>query len=337
MSEQLFGTLPSGEAIRSYTLFNSKGAELTAINFGATITSLKIPSLEGKTDVVLGFDTIEDYIASQTLPAPPYFGAVIGRYAGRIKGGVFKIGDKEYKLNANNNANTLHGGINGFDRVLWQVTHVGPTAITFKYHSPDGEENFPGALDVEVTYTLTEDNDVIIEYKATSSEDTIINLTQHSYFNLDGPTGNVGDQHLTLNADSLLEIDNANIPSGKIIKASDKGFDFSQGGNPVYGIDDSFVLRDTSLAAAVLKSKKTGLQLLVFSDQPSVHIYVGGNLFGKLKGKDGIAYHTQSGICFESQNFPDAPNKPDFPNAILKKGDTYRQKTRWHFELDQKA
>jgi aldose 1-epimerase len=139
---------------------------------------------------------------------------------------------------------------------------------------------------------------------------------------------------LIINADTLLEIDDENIPTGKIIKASDKGYDFSKGGSPVFGIDDSYIVKDNIAPAAILKSFKTGLKLSVFSDQPSVHIYVGGNLFGKLKGKNGVEYHTTSGICFESQNYPDAPNQPDFPNAILKKGDTYKQKTIWKFELE---
>lgn len=335
MSDTIFGTLPTGDNVLQYTLQNSRGAELNVINFGATITSLKIPSKEGKTDVVLGFDTIEDYIASQELPAPPYFGAVIGRYAGRIKNGRFSIGDKEYQLNINNNSNTLHGGISGFDRVLWQVTNQSENAITFKYVSADGEESFPGELDVEVTYKLTEENEVITEYKAKATEDTIINLTQHTYFNLDGPEGSVSDLELVLNTDTLLEIDNENIPTGKIIEASAKGYDFSQGGKPVFGIDDSYIVKDNTSPAAVLKSKKSGLKLSVYSDQPSVHIYVGGNLFGKLKGKGGIDYHTTSGICFESQNYPDAPNQPDFPDAVLKKGDAYTQKTIWKFELEE--
>jgi aldose 1-epimerase len=334
MFGNIFGTLPNGENVLSYTLQNGSGAELTVISFGATITSLKIPSRDGKTDVVLGFDTIEDYITSQKLPAPPHFGAVIGRYAGRIKNGKFSIGDKEYQLNINNNSNTLHGGIKGFDRVMWQVTNLGTKAITLQYISADGEENFPGELTVEVMYTLTEENEVIVEYSAVSTEDTIINLTQHSYFNLDGPEGRVSGQELIINADTLLEIDDENIPTGKIIKASDKGYDFSKGGSPVFGIDDSYIVKDNIAPAAILKSFKTGLKLSVFSDQPSVHIYVGGNLFGKLKGKNGVEYHTTSGICFESQNYPDAPNQPDFPNAILKKGDTYKQKTIWKFELE---
>jgi aldose 1-epimerase len=194
MFGNIFGTLPNGENVLSYTLQNGSGAELTVISFGATITSLKIPSRDGKTDVVLGFDTIEDYITSQKLPAPPHFGAVIGRYAGRIKNGKFSIGDKEYQLNINNNSNTLHGGIKGFDRVMWQVTNLGTKAITLQYISADGEENFPGELTVEVMYTLTEENEVIVEYSAVSTEDTIINLTQHSYFNLDGPEGRVSGQ-----------------------------------------------------------------------------------------------------------------------------------------------
>jgi aldose 1-epimerase len=333
--EKIFGTLPNGQIIKSYTLSNKSGLEVTVITYGATITSLKVPSKNGLKDVVLGFDTIEDYIESHTLPAPPYFGAVVGRYSGRIKNGKFTIDGKQYQLNSNNGTNTLHGGNHGFDRVVWQVDSISETSLTLSYTSPDGEEHFPGELKVQVTYTLTNENEVIIDYKATTSAATIINLTQHSYFNMDGHEDNVLEQDLKVNATTLLEIDNANIPSGRIIKASTKGFDFSTGGKCPAKIDDSFVLRDTASPAATLYSKHSGIQLTVTSNQPSVHSYVGGNCFGRIKGKGGVEYHEHSGICFESQNYPDAPNHDHFPNAILREGDSYNQKTIWKFDVLQ--
>lgn len=333
-----FGRLPDGREVKSYTLRNGKGASLTVIDYGAIITSLKIPAGNQTPDVVLGFDTAADYIAARALPAPPYFGAVIGRWAGRIKAGAFSIGIKQYRLNKNNGNNTLHGGIHGFDNVLWDVISVADqphASITFQHISPAGEENFPGQLTVRVTYTLTDANGVQLTYVAETTEDTIVNLTQHSYFNLDGHAGSVEEQLLQVNADQLLEIDAANIPSGKIIHPAEKGFDFSSERKCPDFIDDSFVLQDHSLPAATLRSKKTGLMLSVFTDQPSVHIYLGGDCFGRISGKDATAYHAHSGICFETQNFPDAPNHKHFPNAVLRKGETYRQNTTWKFTGDE--
>ncbi len=336
MENTIFGTLPNGKEVRRYTLSNSNGVSMTIINYGAIITSLVVPAKNGNTDVVLGFDTIEDYINARSLPAPPYFGAVIGRYCGRIKGGVFHIGDQEYHLNTNNNDNTLHGGLKGFDQVLWTVeddANCSGNSISLYYVSPDKEEYFPGELNIKVVYTLTENNEIIIEYVASSTEDTIVNFTQHSYFNLDGHAAELGGQQLKIHSEHLLEIDSQNIPSGRIIAASDKGFDYSKGERPpIFGIDDTFTIDDTTVAAATLTSPANSLRLSVYSNQPAVHIYVGGNLFGKLTGKNGVPYHTNSGICFESQNYPDAPNHVNFPNAILRKGDQYRQKIIWKFD-----
>jgi aldose 1-epimerase len=253
-NEKIFGTLPDGRQVKSYTLSNNKGMEMSIIEYGATIQSLSVPARGGKIDVVLGFDTLEDYMASHVLPAPPYFGAIIGRYSGRIKNGEFTLNDKQYRLSANNGPNTLHGGLKGFDRVLWRLVSATLSSLTLAYTSPDGEEHFPGEVTVTVTYTLTDENEVEIDYTATTTEDTIINLTQHSYFNLDGHKGGIDEQELTVNADELLEIDNQNIPTGKIIKAAEKGFDFSRGGKCPAGIDDSFVLRGTDAAAATLYS-----------------------------------------------------------------------------------
>ena len=335
-TQKIFGVLPNGRTVYAYTLCNSKGIEFTVINYGATITSLNLYGKNGKKDIVLGFDTLEDYIHSHQLSAPPYFGAVIGRYSGRIKNGEFMLDGRQIRLNKNthHNSHTLHGGIKGFDKVFWEIKNVSYTddiSLTLSYTSADGEEEFPGELNVEVTYTLNQKNEIVIQYKAVSSEDTIINLTNHSYFNLNGHDSNVLEQELFVNSDTILEIDEANIPTGYLIKAADKGFNFLHGGHCPEKIDDSFVINDHSVPAAILRSKASALQMSVFSDQPSVHIYVGGNCFG-MKGKQEALYHTHSGICFESQNYPDAPNQPHFPSAVLKKGKTYRQKTTWKFD-----
>ncbi|HEX8561534.1 MAG TPA: aldose epimerase family protein [Flavobacterium sp.] len=330
-----FGTLPDGQRVSKYMLSNSNGMSVSVIDYGATITELKIPTDRNGVDVVLGFDRIEDYVESVRLPAPPHFGAAIGRFAGRISNGRFSIGGETVQLDANNGPNTLHGGKKGFDKVIWQVIAYSLNSITLYYKSPDGDQHFPGELDVAVEYSLTDDNELRIVYDAVSSKDTVINLTQHSYFNLDGQDGNVLEQDLMINAGSILEIDDANIPSGNRIKAADKGFDFREFRKVPAKIDDSFLIEDTSVPAAQLRSEKTGISLTVYSDQPSLHIYVGGNLFGQFKGKGGVAYQPHSGICFESQNYTDAPNHPNFPSAVLRKGDRYTQKTIWKFEWQQ--
>jgi aldose 1-epimerase len=334
---KLFGTLPDGTDVHEYTLTNGKGLTVDFISYGAAIRSLLVTGKNNvKTDVVLGFDTLESYTESYSLPSPPYFGAVIGRYAGRIANGSFSIDGEEHTLTKNLGNNTLHGGPMGFCRVVWEVKDVKQNAdsasITFTYTSPDGDEHFPGELVTEVTYTLTVDNEIVIDYVAKSSEDTVINLTQHSYFNLDGHKGDVLSQQLMVNSVVLLDITDDGIPTGNYIEAREKGYDFKTPSCCPAKIDNSFVLGTNAQPAATLASDKTGLKMTVTTDQPSVHIYVGGNCFGKIKGKQGVAYHPQSGICFETQNYPDAPNNANFPNAVLRKGETYIQKTTWKFE-----
>ncbi|PZR21045.1 MAG: galactose-1-epimerase [Flavobacterium psychrophilum] len=334
---KLFGTLADGTNVYEYTLTNGKGLELTFITYGAAIRSLFVTGKDNvKTDVVLGFDSIEGYVDSYGLPSPPYFGAIIGRYAGRIANGSFQIDGKQYSLDKNLGENTLHGGKYGFCRVVWQVKEVKQEAdnasITFAYTSPDGDERFPGELVTEVTYTLTADNEIKIDYAAKSSQDTVINLTQHSYFNLDGHKSDVLKQQLMVNSEALVAINDEGIPTGSYIEVAEKGYDFRKPSACPSKIDNSFVLAANAQPAATLSSDVTGLKMTVLTDQPSVHIYVGGNCFGKIEGKEGVAYHPQSGICFETQNFPDAPNHDNFPNAVLRKGETYIQKTTWKFE-----
>lgn len=334
---KLFGSLPDGKQVQEYTLTNGKGLTVDFITYGAAIRSLLVAGKNGATtDVVLGFDDLEGYTESYALPSPPYFGAVIGRYAGRIANGAFSIDGKEFTLDKNLGNNTLHGGKKGFCRVVWDVKEVkqnaDSAAITFAYTSPDGEEHFPGELVTEVTYTLTPDNEIVIDYTAKSSEDTVISLTQHSYFNLDGHKGDVLGQQLMVNSVVLLDIADDGIPTGGYIEAREKGYDFKTPSCCPAKIDNSFVLAANASPAATLSSDVTGLKMTVTTDQPSVHVYVGGNCFGRIAGKEGVAYHPQSGICFETQNYPDAPNKANFPNAVLRKGETYTQKTTWKFE-----
>ena len=336
---KLFGILPNGKEVHSYTLANSNGMEVSVINYGATITSLKVPTENNvKTDVVLGFDDINSYIDSFSLPSPPYLGAIVGRYAGRINNAAFTLNGNEYKLNANHGPNTLHGGKINFSRVYWQMKQLQGgenPAITFTYTSPDGDEQFPGELTIEVTYTLTENNELAVAYNATSTADTVINLTQHAYFNLDGHTQTVSGQQLYVNSAQMLEVTPGGIPTGAFLDLKGSEFDFTTPKTCPAIIDNSFVLDNNGEAAAKLHSPHNGLTLTVYTNQPSVHIYVGGNCFDTIHGKEGAAYGTTSGICFETQNYPDAPNQSHFPSPVLKKGGVYKHNTTFAFTTAQ--
>jgi aldose 1-epimerase len=332
---ELFGTLPGGRDVFSYTLSNTNGMEVTFINYGATITSLKVPSAGGVVDVALGFDALEDYIHSFGLPSAPYFGSVIGRYAGRIGNARFTLNSTEYKLAANNSGNTLHGGRSGFGRAFWKMNLMQGgenPAITFAYTSPAGEENFSGELTAEVTYRLTENNELCIEYRAYTSADTVLNLTQHTYFNLDGHSQSIAGQEIFVNSHKMLDVAPNGLPTGAINTLLGGALDFTNQRPVPQSIDNSFVLDTDGAPAATLQSTVTGLKMTVHTNQPSVHIYIGGNCFGQIKGKGGAAYHANSGICFETQNYPDAPNQPHFPSAVLRRGDVYRHNTKYSFE-----
>lgn len=332
---KLFGLMPNQEEIYSFDLVNKNGMKVQIINYGATVTSIQIP-INGKLiDIVLGFDNLEAYLESYNLPSAPYFGTTVGRYAGRIHNATFSLNDKKFQLCSNNNGNSLHGGEMGFGRKVWNVTDAKTgenPSITFGLLSEHLDENFPGEMTVYLTYTLTEENELKLEYKATSTEDTIINLTHHSYFNLDGHDGNVLEQQMFIKSAKMLETNPDNIPTGNYTDLTNHDFDFRTPKQCPFPIDNSFVVNSKTEIVAQLISLKNKLRLNVYTDQPSVHIYVGGNCFGKLKGKENVDYNTQSGICFETQNFPDAPNHAHFPNAILKKGEQYSQKTLYKFE-----
>lgn len=336
---KLFGTMPNGEAVYSYELKNSNGVEVKIINYGATITSLKIPlKTDEIIDVVLGFNTLEDYVKSYEIGGSPYFGATVGRYSGRINQGLFTLNNKVYQLEKNLNNNSLHGGNIGFSQSIWEIVKITEgknPSITLTYFSPNNEGGFPGDLNIELTYTLSENNELSIDYTATTSEDTIINLTNHSYFNLDGHLETVSDQDLYINSKTLLQTNAYNIPTGILLNVVATPNDFSIANKCPDKIDTSFVLNkenEISIAAS-LYSEKNKLKMLVYTDQPSVHIYVGGKYDDQLTGKEEIKYLSNSGICFEAQNFPDAPNHIHFPNSVLKKDETYLQKTVYKFEI----
>jgi len=332
---KLFGLMPNQEEIYSFDLVNKNGMKVQIINYGATVTSIQIP-INGKLiDIVLGFDNLKAYLESYNLPSAPYFGTTVGRYAGRIHNATFSLNDKKFQLGSNNSGNSLHGGEMGFGRKVWNVTDAKTgenPSITFGLLSEHLDENFPGEMTVYLTYTLTEENELKLEYKATSTEDTIINLTHHSYFNLDGHDGNVLEQQMFIKSAKMLETNPDNIPTGNYTDLTNHDFDFRTPKKCPFPIDNSFVVNSKTEIVAQLISLKNKLRMNVYTDQPSVHIYVGGNCFGKLKGKENVDYNTQSGICFETQNFPDAPNHPHFPNAVLKKGEQYSQKTLYKFE-----
>lgn len=318
--------------ISLYTLTNKNDIEANFTNYGATLFSLYLPTKNGKIDVVLGFDTIDEYIKAYEIGASPYFNAIVGRFAGRIKNSQFELNGKTIQLDQNHGKHHLHGGKYQISNVAWHFENYNQESntLTFSYLSK-ANEFYPGDVAIEVSYTLTDDNQLQIKYKATTTEDTLLNLTNHAYFNLDGLTGNTLDQKLQINAEKFLELDAENIPTGNYIPMENHAFDFRSSKYVVAGIDHCFVLKNQTEPAAILESEKNGVTMKVYTDQPAVQIYVGGKTSEELVNKESVAFHTESGICFETQVFPDAPNHADFPNAILRKGETYQQDTTFEF------
>lgn len=335
-NKNLFGLMTNGEEIYSYVLTNKNGISIKVITYGATLTELKVPTQNGDiVDVVLGFDTLESYLQSYEIDGPPYIGTTVGRFAGRIHNSTFNLNGQKIVLNKNNNGNSLHGGTIGFSQKVWSVENVeygDEPAITLSYSSPANEENYPGNLTVEVTYSLTQANELKIYYSAKTTEDTIVNLTNHSYFNLDGHLSSVKDQELVVNAEQILETNSEYIPTGRFLNLENTAFDFSSLKNCPTKIDNTFVLTKKDEFAAILFNQNNNLKMTIFTDQPGVHIYVGGNCSNKIKGKENADYHSLSGICFETQNFPDAPNHQHFPSSVLKKEEEYTQTTIFQFQ-----
>lgn len=345
MTLEPFGTAPDGQAVQLITLTNAKGVEMRVMTYGAIIVSLKVPDKNGTLgDVVLGFDSLAGYVKSS-----PYFGAVVGRYGNRIAKGKFTLDGKAYTLAVNNGPNALHGGLKGLDKVAWSAdtSHAADgQSVRLHYTSKDGEEGYPGALNVMVTYTLTDSNEVQIEYEATTDKATPVNLTQHSYFNLAG-AGDILGHQLTINADSITPVDSTLIPTGELMPVKGTPFDFTSPhaiGERInvedpqikYGLgyDHNFVLNrsDTGLAVAAMLSEPTsGRTLEVRTTEPGVQFYSGNFLDGTLTGKGGTVYKHRTGMCLETQHYPDSPNHPNFPSTILKPGETYRSRTVWTF------
>ena len=347
LSSADYGTTPEGENVRIHTLTNTAGIEVRIITYGGIIVSLRTPDRDGNfDDIVLGFDSLEGYLSKH-----PFFGTLVGRYANRISKGRFTLDGVEYKLARNNGENHLHGGIKGFDKVVWRDRPLevdDGVGIVLEYTSVDGEEGYPGTLDVQVIYTLNEDNELICDYRATTDRATPINLTQHSYFNLAGQgTGNVLRHLLELNAAAFTPIDAELIPTGEIRPVEGTPFDFRTetpigarinspeeqvqlGG----GYDHNFVLNQTgegpSLAARV-REPMSGRVMEVHTTEPGVQLYTGNFLDGTLTGKGGRVYQHRFGFCLETQHFPDSPNRPEFPSTILRPGETYESRTVFRF------
>ncbi|HYT69713.1 MAG TPA: aldose epimerase family protein [Vicinamibacterales bacterium] len=334
-----------GKPIEMATLKNTHGMEVQAISYGAIITSLKVPDRTGKVaDVVLGFDQPNAYLAD---PPPPYFGAIVGRYGNRIARGQFAIGGKTYKLATNNGPNHLHGGNRGFDKVLWDMSTkqtAQGSSVVFIRTSPDGEEGYPGNLHVTVTYTLTEKNELIVDYRATTDKATPVNLTQHSYFNMAGEgSGDILGQQLTINADRYTPVDDTLIPTGELAPVQGTPFDFRQAtaiGARINadnaqlkagkGYDHNWVLNRKGAGlefAARLADPKSGRTLDISTSEPGLQFYSGNFLDGTIKGKGGHVYAHRTGLCLETQHYPDSPNHKNFPSTILQPGKVYTSKT----------
>jgi aldose 1-epimerase len=302
-------------------------------NFGAIVMSLHIPDREGRTtDVVPGHDTVEEYLSHSA-----YFGAVVGRYANRIAGAQFEIDGKTHHLVANERPNTLHGGKVGFDRVKWIVESSSGNELLLHHLSPDGDQGFPGNLEVRVRYTLTELNELIVDYDATSDAPTFINLTQHSYFNLAGhDSGTVMDHDLMIAADAYTPVTEAKIPTGEIASVQDTRFDLrTLRAIPAgAGYDHNFVLSaggDPLKLAAMLRDPKSGRTMVVRTTEPGIQLYTGNHLDGSITGKSGARYQKHAALCLETQHFPDSPHQPDFPSTELRPGQQFTSRTLFEF------
>lgn len=339
ITEKIFGYTTNHTPITAYVLKNSNNMEVTILNYGGIIQSIKIPTQKKVVDVVLGFKDMAGYEADTC-----YIGATIGRVANRIFEGKFTLNNINYTLAKNNGSNHLHGGTKGFSHQIWQGEITSEHKVKLSYLSPDQEEGYPGELNVNVTFSLTEENELCIDYLATSNQDTLINLTNHSYFNLDG-TGTIENHNLTLYADTLTESDSHGIPTGKITNVSNTPFDFRQEkkiGKDLHqpdpqlldkaGYDHNYILAyngDINLIA-IAKSSDNSLQMKAFTNQRGVQLYTGNFLTGL--GKTNAPYTKYSGFCLEAQNFPNAINIPSFDSGILKKGETYHQTTIYQFK-----
>jgi aldose 1-epimerase len=344
VKKELFGKIADGADVDLYVLTNANGMKAKIMTYGAILTALEVPDKDGQLgDVVLGFDNLASYLAGH-----PHFGATTGRVANRIAKGKFTLDGKEYTLAVNNGPNALHGGRKGFDKVVWKAEPIessGSVGVQLTYVSKDGEEGYPGNLTTVVTYSLTNQNELRIDYKATTDKPTPINLTNHSYFNLGGPaSGNILDHELELEADEYTPADDTLIPTGEIRSVKGTPLDFTkpmkigsriaQVADKTGGYDHNFVIRSKgnklALAARVYEPK-SGRVMEMYTTEPGVQLYTANFLDGKLKGIGGVAYQKHQAFCLEAQHFPDSVNHPDFPSTILRPGQMYTQTTVYKF------
>jgi aldose 1-epimerase len=349
IKNQAFGTVPEGR-VGLYTMTNSRGMEVRAMNYGGIIVSLRVPDKKGMlADVVLGFDTLDAYLNNK-----PYFGAIIGRYANRIAKGKFPLDGVEYRLARNNGMNSLHGGLKGFDKVLWhgeQFENNHGIGVVFTYTSKDGEEGYPGNLKTTVTYTLTDQNELQIDYEATTDKATPVNLTNHSYFNLAGEgNGDILRHELMLNADRFTLVESTLIPTGELPSVARTPFDFTKptaigaridANNEqlaiAHGYDHNFVLNRKSSRlelAGRVHEPQTGRVLEVYTTEPGIQFYTGNFLDGTITGKNAHAYKKRAALCLETQHFPDSPNHSHFPSSVLKPELIYHSRTVYKFSTE---
>ena len=345
-----FGKTREGVAVSIYTLTNRNGIEARITNYGGIVVGLKTPDRNGRmADIVLGFDNVDGY---QANPGP-FFGALIGRYANRIAHARFSLDGKAYNLEKNDGQNTLHGGSHGFDKQVWTAKELPDGGLELTYHSKDGEEGYPGSLTAVVTYHLTDANELRIDYKATTDKDTVINLTNHSYFNLKGAgSGDILGHLVTLQADRFTPVDAGLIPTGELRSVAGTPFDFrtptavgariNQSDEQLklgHGYDHNWVINRTGaglVLAARVEEPTSGRVLEVRTTQPGIQFYTGNFLDGSIHGKGGAAYGQRNGLCLETQHFPDSPNQPKFPSAELKPGQEYQSTTVFRFSTAAK-
>ncbi|HEV8505470.1 MAG TPA: aldose epimerase family protein [Chitinophagaceae bacterium] len=336
ITESSFGHF-NNSPVTEYTLTNSSGMQASILNYGGTVTKLMVPGKDGMMgDVVLGFESFDGY----RQKANPYMGALVGRYANRIGNAKFTLDGKAYTLAPNNFGNSLHGGNVGFDKVIWNVTKIGDSSLKLTYQSKDGEEGYPGNLKAEVIYTLGSDNSLKLDYTATTDKATPVNLTNHSYFNLSAGRDSIVLGHVVqLNADKYTPVNDQLIPTGQIADVKGTPLDFTTPkavGKDIDkvkgGYDHNWILKDQK--AATVYDPASGRYMEVFTTQPGIQFYTGNFLNGSLVNtKNGKKYAQHAGLCLETQHYPDSPNQPSFPTAILKPGETYRQTTVYKFSV----
>lgn len=327
--------MPNGQEVNAYLLQNNNGMRAEILNFGATLRLLEVPILANESmDIVLGFDDLQSYLDSFEQPGIPYYGSIVGRYAGRIAHGQFSLNHQEYHLGCNLHGHHLHGGPGGgFANKYWTMLSFDDgeqPSVTLEYNSADGEAGYPGNLKVRVTYELGRENVLHIGYEAISDQDTIVNLTNHSYFNLDGQQGDITEHELMIRATHILETNAEMIPTGNFIDLNGHPLNFQKQKKVSSHMDHAFDIRRYDQPQAILYSNSNDIFMEVSTNQPCLQIYVGG-AHDKIPGKAKTYYKKTSGICFEAQNFPDAPNHPSFPSSILISGEKYSHQTSFRF------